>query len=326
MSYVYGSVFSDEIYRYLDLLRAAGRYIYQIQSTLRSFDKFLVGNELSRKIIESETVSAWIKSRNVSMRTKASKIGDVKGFSKYLISLGIEASLPEIPKVPDNYVPYIFSDSEMERIIMVADNIEAGKAVTRSAMIFPILLRVLYGCGLRLGEGRSLRWRDVDLENGVLFIPEAKNRKQRFVPMDSSLNDLLILYREMTRFDGICDDYLFESNFNPGEPFRNNSFYEWFMKALDAAGVHYAKQHRRERGPCPHCLRHYFTLKSFLKSDNEGRRFEDTSPFLAAYLGHDSIKELEAYLRSNHSVYIHSHQRVDAAIGHLFPEVDFDED
>jgi integrase len=125
--------------------------------------------------------------------------------------------------------------------------------------------------------------------------------------------------------DGICKDYLFESNFQPGEPFRNNTFYEWFMGAINAAGISYAKHNRREHGPCPHCLRHCFTLKSFLKSENEGRRYEDTAPFLAAYLGHDSSKDTEAYLRSNHTVYTQSHQRVDAAIGHLFPEVSFDE-
>jgi len=326
MGYVYGSVFADEINRYLNLLRAAGRYIYQTQSSLRSLDKFLISSGLTQKVLAADEISAWIKTRNISTRTKAHNISNVKGFAKYLISLGIEVSWPETPKVPEDYVPYIFSDSEMERILTAADSLEAGKAVTRSAKIFPILLRVLYGCGLRLGEGLSIRWGDVDLENSVLFIPEAKNRKQRFVPMDSTLTDLLSMYCKMTRFDGICGDYLFESNFNPGEPFRNNSFYDWFMNVLNAAGIRYAKQHRRERGPCPHCLRHYFTLKSFLKSEKDGRRFEDTAPFLAAYLGHDSVKDLESYLCSNHSVYIHSHQRVDAAIGHLFPEVDFDED
>lgn len=69
-----------------------------------------------------------------------------------------------------------------------------------------------------------------------------------------------------------------------------------------------------------------FSLKSFLKSESEGRWFEDTAPVLAAYLGHEGPGETEKYLNSNHSVYMRSHQRVSAAIGHLFPEVNFDED
>ena len=326
MSHVFSSVFAAEMERYLNLLREAGRYIYQIQSSLRSLDKYLVSNAPAEKILTADTISSRVKSRNVGSVTKSHDVSNIKGFVKYLVSLGIKADSPEAPKAKSNYAPYIFSDDEIKRIITAADNFEAGKFLTRSAKVFPVLLRILYGCGLRLGEGRSLRWKDVDLENGILTVREAKNLKQRFVPMDDSLTSLLKNYRKMTRFDGICEDYLFESNFQPGKPFRNNTFYEWFMGALNTAGISYAKHHRRERGPCPHCLRHVFTLKSFLKSENEGRRFEDTAPFLAEYLGHDSPKDTEAYLRSNHTVYTKSHQRVAAAIGHLFPEVSFDED
>jgi integrase len=325
MKYIYASAFAREMERYLRLLSEAGRYICKIQSSLRSLDSYLAENALTEKNLPSDIISSWIKTRNVSVRTKAQDISIIKGFAKFLVSLGIEANYPESPKVPSTYVPYIFSDEEFTRIFSVADNFEVGKMQTRSTVIFPILLRLLYGCGLRLGEGRSIRWQDVDLENGIITIKEAKNMKQRFVPMDDSMTELLRKYEIMTQADGICEDYLFESHCNPGEPFRNNTFYEWFMKVLNAADVYYAKHSNRERGPCPHSLRHCFTHHSFLKSENEGRRFEDTAPFLAAYLGHDSPKETEAYLSSNHTVYTQSHQRVSAALGHLFPEVTFDE-
>jgi integrase len=326
MKYVFTSVFASEMNRYLYLLREAGRYIARIQSSLKSFDEYLTNIGFTQKALEADTISAWIKTRNVSSRTKAHDVISLRGFAKHLTSLGIETCCPEIPKIHSDYVPYIFSDSEIDRMILVADNFEAWGKLTRAALLFPVLLRILYGCGLRLGEGRSLRWKDVDLEIGVLTIREAKNLKQRIVPMDGSMTSLLKDYKSMTRSDGICEDYLFESSHNPGEPFRNNSFYCWFEKVLEVAGVHYAKLKRSERGPCPHCLRHCFTLKSFLKSESEGRKFENSAPFLAAYLGHDSVKGTEAYLSSNHTIYTQSHQRVGAAIGHLFPEVSFDED
>lgn len=325
MKYIFASAFASEMDQYLKLLHESGRYICRIQSSLRSLDKYLTSKGLTCQTLAAETVSEWIKMRNVSSSTKASDICNVKGFSTFLVSLGFDSDCPEAPKVQSCYVPYVFSDAEIKRIISVADNFEAGKKLTRSALLFPFLLRLLYGCGLRLGEGLSLRWSDVDLDGGVITIRKAKNRKQRFVPMDKSMASLLKNCKVMTRTDGICEDYLFESNFTPGEPFRNNTFYEWFRKTLEGAGIHYTKCHRRERGPCPHCLRHCFTLKSFLKSEAEGRRFEDTAPFLAAYLGHDSPKETEAYLRSNHTVYTMSHKRLNASVGHVFPEVNFDE-
>jgi len=325
MKYVYASVFASEISKYLKLLSESGRYICRIQSSLRSLDKYLAADDLSEKALKEETISAWIKTRNVSTSTKAGDICNVRGFGKYLTSVGFESDCPETPKVQHTYVPYVFSDAELERIITAADNFEARSKPVQSDMVFPILLRILFGCGLRLGEGRSLLWKDVDLENGVLTIREAKNLKQRFVPMDNSVTALLKSYKTMTRVDNICAEYLFESSCNSGEPFRNNTFYTWFMQILKVAGINYAKQSKHERGPCPHCLRHYFTLKSFLKSESEGRCFEDSAIFLSTYLGHDSPKETEAYLRSSHTVYIQSHKRVNVAVGHVFPEVNFGE-
>ena len=326
MKHIFVSVFASEITQYLHLLREEGRYISRIQSSLRSLDKYLADCGLTKKALDAETITSWIKTREVGAVTKAKDIGHVKGFTKYLASLEIKASCPEVPKAQSDYVPYLFSDAEFERIFSVADNFEAVKFLTRSAYIFPILLRVLYGCGLRLGEGQSLRWKDVDLVNGVLTIRVAKNLKQRFVPMDNSMTRLLKNYRDITQSEGICMDYLFECHCNPGKPYLYNSFYVWFIKVINAAGISYAKQNSRERGPCPHCLRHCFTLKSFLRSESEGRRFEETAPILAAYLGHDGPRGTETYLSSNYLVYTQSHQRVDAAIGHLFPEVRFDEE
>jgi integrase len=323
MKYVFKSILATEMNNYLHLLSENGKYIYQVQSSLRSLDRYLDAINYIDKRLPADTISSWLKTRDVSARTKIKNLSHMRGFTKYLNSLKIDASYPESYKFQNDYIPYIFSDAEIDKIIEAADNFEARSRISRTVLIFPVLFRILFGCGLRLGEGLTLRWKNIDLENGILTITKAKNLKQRFVPMDSSLTAILKDYKEMTKVDGICSDFLFESDFQPGNPFKNNTFYEWFIRVLKAAGINYAKQNNRKRGPCPHCLRHYFTLKSFLKSENDGRKFEDTVPFLAAYLGHDSIKETEAYLRSNHSVYTQSHQRVNAAIGSLFPEVNF---
>ena len=323
MKYEFTSIFTVEMDDYLSLMQASGKYMLKAQSTLRSLDKYLVNTKMLHKELKPDIISAWLKTRNVGAVTKGQDCVNVNGFCKYLSSLGFEAHCPERPKTNSNYTPYVFSDDEFDRIVCAADNFSPNRFV-KNAHLFPVLLRILYGCGLRLGEGRTLCWNDVDLANGILTIRDAKNSKQRFVPMDSSLTDILKQYRKITRQARICNVYLFESNRKPYIPFKNNTFYIWFSKVLENAGIIYVKQKRTVRGPCPHCLRHLFTKKSFIKSDSEGRRFEDTAPVLAAYLGHNSIKETEAYLRSDYSVYEQSHKRVDAAIGGLFPEVDFD--
>lgn len=46
-----------------------------------------------------------------------------------------------------------------------------------------MMLRLIYGCGLRISEAIKLRVGDVDLQTGVLLIRAAKFNKDRYVPM-----------------------------------------------------------------------------------------------------------------------------------------------
>jgi integrase len=323
--YIFASIFAEEMSNYLKYLKSLEKYFKAIKSTLISFDKYLLTIDHKQKNLSEQTISEWLRSRDVHQNTKAGDISDIKGFVKYLTSLGFNASCPEAPKRINDYTAYLFSDLEIERIFKAADNFGNKVKPMRSDNIFPILLRILYGCGLRLGEGIILRWKNVNLNEAVITIVETKNHKQRFVPMNPTLNDILTKYKRMTLVEKICTDYLFESDRKCGNPYYSSTFDRWFQKILHEANINYSKANPKERGVCPHCLRHTFTHNSFLQSERNGERFENFAPFLAAFLGHASPKGTEEYLSSNHALYTQSHKRVNDAIGNLFPEVCFDE-
>lgn len=272
MLYMFRSVLFAEMNEYLKLLRAAGRYTAQIESSLKSLDCYLVEHNEENKILTTSLITGWLTEKSVKNITKTGVLSNVKGFACYLSSFGIKWDIPEYPIVENDYIPYIFSYEEFARIVIAADNFGYGfiKRPIRATKVFPVLLRILYSCGLRLGGGFSLKWEDIDLENGIIFIREAKNMKQRIVPKDRTLTDLLEQYKRKVEHEGFCTRYLFESNYAPHEPFKNNSFYDWFIRILKAAGISYSKYNRLERGPCPHCLRHTFVLHSFLKSEKDG--------------------------------------------------------
>jgi len=323
---VFTSVLSVEMTAYLNLVSETGRDIEPVKGLFNSLDQYLNAHNQTDKALPEEVVSSWIATQEVKNRTKAGRISTVRGFANYLVSLGFEAGTPESPIVNKDYVPYVFSEEEWMRIISAADNFDARTERDRSSKVFPVLIRILYGCGLRLGEGISLKWADIDLEIGIITVRKGKNLKQRLVPMSPSLTGLILLYREKMQSENICRDYLFESSFFCRKPFSQDSFHVWFSKVLKKANIHYTRKKRYERGLCPHCLRHTFVLRSFLKSESEGRKFEDTSAFLSACLGHDSLHETDEYLRASHLVYTDSHKRVNDYIGNLIPEVCFDED
>ena len=53
--------------------------------------------------------------------------------------------------------------------------------------VLPAIIRVLYGCGPRVGEVVALRVGEVDLLSGILVVREGKYRKDRLVPVAPSL-------------------------------------------------------------------------------------------------------------------------------------------
>lgn len=81
------------------------------------------------------------------------------------------------------HTPYIFTEDEIRRIFQIADSLEPCASVPLRHQVMPVLLRVLYGCGLRISEALELRVADVDLSNGLLHIRHGKNGRERLVPM-----------------------------------------------------------------------------------------------------------------------------------------------
>lgn len=325
-NYQYGSVFANEIIQYINLRKLNGKYTAKTESILKDLDAYLIDINLTEKNLTTEVLAKWQKSRNVSSVTKHQDCAHIKGFCIYLSYFGMEMPIIEKPKFKSEYIPYIFSDEEIGRIILAADNCQVNRKLTRSSTIFPILLRILLGCGLRLGEGLKLHWENIDLKAGIIYIQNAKNGKSRIVPMDPSLTAILVEYRKFTQEKSICMNYLFESSYSTDAPMKNNTFWRWFSDVMQNAEVQFTRQNPSERGPCAHCLRHTFAHKSFLKSYETDISLEDFSHFLETYLGHNSILETQAYLRSSYTVYIKTHKRINREIGNLFPEVIFDED
>ena len=59
-----------------------------------------------------------------------------------------------------------------------------------------VLIGLLYGCGLRCQEARSLLIKDVDFERNMIHVRQSKGRKDRYVPIGSHLSRGLKTYLE----------------------------------------------------------------------------------------------------------------------------------
>lgn len=326
MAYQYQSILQDEMQSFIDMLSAAGRKVASYQVFLKSLDQFLINSCVSEKALPEELLVKWMDGFTCEASTKNRMITCCRVFGRYLMALEIQAFLPDYVKEQSDYIPYTFTDEEFRAIITAADEFQGNiRETTQTSFVFPMVLRLLYCCGLRVNEALKLTWENVDLTAGVLHIKNAKNDKDRDVPMDKSLTEMLCLFRSKTVKENPYRKYLFESDRKPGTPYLDWTFRRWFLVILERAGITNERDHKFDRGISPHTLRHYFTYKSFIQAENAGRSLEQFAPFLSAYLGHNSLLETERYLATDYTLYKNSQERVGRLISPLFPEVDFDE-
>ena len=326
MDIVFRSILKDEMASYIEFVKLSVVDYKAYQRTLVDFDYFLCEEELAEKVLNAELVSRWLDGfTTIKPVTKKAKLMHIRKFAGYLMSLGIEANIPEIPRIPSDFTPYVFSMDEITQIFEAADDLVLDNPNSRVAAEFPMLFRILYGCGLRLGEATALTWGDIDLDTGVITVKFAKNQKQRIVPMSDELARIVRLYRTSPYFKQNDCGLLFRKD--DGKARAGGAYWGIFNRILCGLGIKNPQTIKHgTRGPCIHSLRHTFTLHSLLKAEAEGRTFIETVPFLSTYLGHDGLMQTDIYLKARHELYTESHAAIAEYTHDVFPENVFPED
>jgi integrase len=319
------SIFASELSEFLllkkkTITKSSALHYVRI---LTDFDLFIADRNISEKIIKEPLVSDWIHTLcgRLTAKTVSNYVSLLRQFSEYLKFCGYPVFIPEsLPKYVNNYMAYLFSDSEIEKIIRTADNTPVKRSIPSSRYnryTFPMLLRMLIGCGLRLNETLSLKVGDVNFRDGVLLMRQTKNNKQRLVPMDNSLNEMLKRYSVVMGIANNPEAWLFPTD-KPENHMPSNAAYRLFHNTLVDSGI-YVKPEPHTRGQCLHCFRHLFTIKSFAKAECDGLSVSDAVPFLSVYLGHFDINGTERYLRFFGDMFPeHTHRFEDYADGAFF--------
>ena len=325
---LYKSIFRTEINEHIAIRAAvyAERTIEQNSSVLKEFDDYLCNIDLKSKELEAQTVENWIQGLSGKTHTIANKVSQLRLFCQYLQANGIAAYIPPPYKTHDEYVPYLFSEHECNSIFHAADNIEISNNQTNPwiQLEFPIILRLLYACGLRLGEALSLQVQNIDFDGGYLSLFRTKNKKQRLVPMAASMHETLKRYCLVMDLIAKPDAYVFPGK-NSDIPISAKSVRRQFDRIIQTLKIESPGRQSHERGPCMHCFRHTFAFKSFSKAEQAGRPLDDSVPFLSTYLGHKSLSETEKYLKFSSIMYPDALHSFTSYIGDVFPEVKYEE-
>ena len=159
--------------------------------------------------------------------------------------------------------PVVLTLEEVSRLLAAAGPLKAR-----------MLFTTMYGCGLRVSDAIRLRVRDIDSQRMVIHIRQSKGRKDRYVPLGTTLRDQLRDYWRAER----PVSFLFPGS-QADKPWNVRNVREEFRLAQRIAGI---------ETPCTtHVLRHSYATHCQQAGMDIGT--------LQQILGHASLETTATY-------------------------------
>lgn len=304
--------------RFVAQRRALGLKYEQQSRLLRQFDDFSKDFNVTNYTITEELALAWCKKRpNEKEVSRHSRIGEMQRFSVFLSAQGYPSySLPTMPKRGNNHQPYIFTEDELSRIFHRLDNLQPTTASPIRHLSFPLLFRILYGCGLRISELLNMQKGDVDIENAVLRVKCGKNGVERFAPMSESLAERMRSFMSECHSDTPDETPLIYRKFFG--KYDKSTIGKEFMGFLWDAGIPYRG---KDVGPRVHDIRHTFVCHNIKRWVEAGIPVDSKLKILSRYLGHTSISSTQWYLRLTADLYPHIREACENAYGGMYADI-----
>ena len=230
---------------------------------IKYFLKFASGKGLNEEVVR-EYVIKCLGKKNPS--TVSHDISAITFFFDKVLSVKIDIPHPKRNKP----IPEVLSVDEVRKLIDSINNVK-----------HKLIVKLMYGCGLRVGEVVGLRKSDFLFDENLIHIKMAKGRKDRMVKIPESLHQELLIFSELNPNDRV----FFVSG--RGGKLTTSTIQAIVKNASAKAGI--------EKNVHPHTLRHSFATH-LLENGTDIR-------IIQKLLGHSDIKTTQIYLRiSNQSI------------------------
>lgn len=290
------SALGSDIADLLEQKRALGFQYSDMEKQLVRLDRFLVESRLRRRALPRPLVLQWVRKRpGEAAPTQWNRITCVRQLALLLVRRDVPAFVA--PKglramASRSFVPCVFTRDEVARLFAVAHEVrpsEARNVGPYRHLVMPELYRVLFCCGLRIGEALKLRVRDVDLQRGIITVRQGKFRRDRLVPMAPTLTQRLRVYTRRMGARG-PESAFFVSR--TGGFLSYGTVHDIFTEMLGRAGI----ERERPFRPTLHGARHTFASHRLQEWYRSGRDLDVWLPVLSTYLGHCQLWGTHRYL------------------------------
>jgi len=327
-NFVFNGHFSKLCVKFIKYKRSIGykykaRSIRALSHMSQYLSLFCTNRDSNSFSLGKEIVLSYTSRKNgESPRTQENRETFIRQFAIYLDSLGIDAYIVPLRKKKEQstFTPYIFTKQQITDILSITDSLEYEYRSPNYHFVYPFLIRLLYGCGLRISEALALKIESINFSEGILRIEQAKYNNSRLVPMSDSLRKSLHKYMELVGYSKKDKGFLFRTRWDT--PYKRHSILQRFKVFLKKADIAYTENRRRQR---LHDLRHTYAVHALDHMASQGIDTYCAIPYLSAYMGHRKIKCTEQYLRLTSDSYEDIIQALSPLYDNLFPEVTQDE-
>jgi integrase/recombinase XerD len=270
------------------------RYRSQV-AVLRAYGRAM--GDVAIEEVKPESVLAFIRGTGPVTARWMEQYRVLGGLYRYAISRGLATASPlpaDTPNLSVSFVPYIYTVDELKRLLEATATLHTPQSPLRSLTMRSLLL-LLYGTGMRIGEALSLTLQDVDLDQRVLTVRDAKFFKTRLVPIGPRLATILADYvsrrYQLSLPEGEASAFLAT---HTGLHLDYKRVNKLFGRLRKVAGVRREPAARYQ--PRIHDIRHTAASHRVIAWYRAGRDVQRLLLPLSTYLGHVDIASTQRYL------------------------------
>lgn len=294
MKYGFTSGFAKDLEDMIALKASFGFSEATYLDRARDFDRHCATEYPDADRLTEPIVVSWLKA-GMSKKdgTVHRKVAFARMFGCYQKATGRNAYVisERFTAGKNIFIPYVFSDKEMEELFHEIDSYEKPGKPLEGALL-STYFRLTYTCGLRPNEGRLLKRGEVDLGTGEIRIVNTKWHKSRTVVMSDDMREAAASYAAMR-------DAVFPENgyFFPkpdGSPYTaawmGGKFRKFFAMSK--------KDEPSELLPPVRVydLRHRFATANLSRWLDQGIDIHSRLPYLQSYMGHKELAATAYYI------------------------------
>ncbi|MCR1843484.1 tyrosine-type recombinase/integrase [Murimonas intestini] len=309
---------SDLITEFLEYKKQNGYVYTTAEYHLNKYIDFASSHVPLESIPSRKTVNAFLNRYSGTPGNLYNAAAALREFSRYLIGLGY-ASAYVIPagkiSLPIPVRPYLFTEDEITKFFTACDSIPYDCHVPKRHLVLPAMYKLLYCCGLRCKEIRTLRRELVHPETNYIDIVQSKGPKNRRLFISHELSEYLSVYD--TKMDHIFPDRIFFFPSREDAPYGASAFQKNFLKIWYTA---FPEKLGNGVSIRAYDFRHHFAYANMNRWLKEGKDVNVMLPYLMRYMGHQDIEHTLYYFHLVPDIY-HTIVEKASLFEDLLPEV-----